>query len=78
MQIDGDVVPLIAVVLGIAGVGLPAALFSIAQKWSKEQPDLAGPILGGTVAVCILSILAGLVIILVCLGWLPPPTELFR
>lgn len=72
-----EYIAVIAMVGGMSGVALPAAIFSMARKWSERQPDLAGSILGGAVAVCIASILVGALIILAVIGWLPPARELF-
>ena len=73
--VSDNAIPLIAITLGVAGIGLPTSAFGIARKWSQEQPAFTGQMIGGATAVSILSILAGLTIILVLLGWLPSPRE---
>ena len=69
-----SLIGLVAVVLGICVVALPAAVFGTAKKWSDGQPEHAGTILGGAVTICLASILTGAAIVLACIGWLPAPT----
>ena len=75
IHIDEDLIGLLAVVLGICACGLPAVVFSIARRWAKDSPDLSGTLIGGAVAVSIVSILSGAAVVLAILGWLPSPTE---
>ncbi len=75
MAFHSEMIPVIAIVMGIAGLALPTTVFGVAKKWAEGQPDLAGPALGGAVAISLISILSGALIILVCLGWLPSPRD---
>ncbi len=73
---SGDIVPLIAIIIGILGIGLPVTLFQIARKWSQEHRELAGPILVCCTLVAMLGLVIGLALLLTLTGWLPPFSEI--
>lgn len=67
-----DLLPLIAVMLGISLIVLPSVTLSLARKWSASQPQLASGILGGAIAIALLGILTTAFLVLAMIGWIPP------
>jgi len=70
-----DLIPIIAIVFGIAGLCLPAIGFSAVRKVMAEHENMAGLMLASVTAVCITGLLVGAAIILALMGWLPSPAE---
>jgi hypothetical protein len=73
-----EAIPIIAITLGILGVGLPTALFSVGYKWAREQRDLAAGILAGMTIISFVSVAAAALIVLVLIGWIPPLDQLLH
>lgn len=68
---DGLVFAFLA--FGAALIVVPPVVFGIARRLAREQPQLAGAAIGGAVAISLGALAATTLLLLVLLGWLPPP-----
>ncbi len=71
-----DCLPFAFLALFASMIVVPAIVFGLARRVAREQPQFAGAALGGAVAIALGAIAAATLILLVLLGWLPPPGSL--
>ena len=69
---DSGWIPVIAIVLGILGIGLPTATFRMSQRWSESNRELSSSILTAWACLSIVSVLGAILIVLYVVGWMPP------
>ncbi len=67
-----DLIPVIAIVLGILGIGLPATTLRMSQRWAESNRELGPSILTAWATVSVLAVLGAVLIVLYVLGWMPP------
>lgn len=68
-------IPIVAIVSAIAGIGLPAIGFNVVRKVIAENESMAGIMLVCVTVVCVTGLLVGAAVILALIGWLPSPLE---